>query len=223
MSTPRVHRTVSFLLDNVVDLATLLVALVVVLWHQVTPFDLPTLASWILAVLALLAISGLWDRNRRLRRLEDLISDTSEIVRSHLAETPRAGSFFSRNIEPRELEDSFSSANHIFICGLTLTRTTRQFMDAFSKRLEAGADVRLAFLDPSNNGLMEMMAARSMGTTSAEYWATRLTTVVQVIHATAAEPQLSGKLQIGFAPFPPSFGLILIDPEQEHGKCFVEL
>ncbi len=214
---------VSFLLDNIADLATLLVALVVVLWHQVSPFDLPTLASWILAVIALVAISGLWDRNRRMRRLEDLVVDTNEIVRSQLAEAPRAGSFFSRNIEPRELEDSFSAANHICICGLTLARTTRQFMDAFSRRLEAGADVRLAILDPSNTGLMEMMAARSMGTTTAEFWATRLKTVVQVVEATGARPPHGGQLSLGFAPFPPSFGLILIDPDQEHGKCFVEI
>jgi hypothetical protein len=218
----KISSIVEFVLDNIFDLATLLVALVVVLVHQVHPFDLVTLISWILAVLALLAISGLWDRNRRLRRLETLLVDTTDILHQHLAGRPRADSFFITETYGL-IAEMLSSAMCIYICGLTLTRTTRQFMDILSRRLEAGATIRLALLDPSNSALMQIMASRSMGTTSAEYWTIRLNTVVDVIHAIAESAHGTGKLEIGFSPFPPSFGLILTDPDEEHGKCIVEL
>jgi hypothetical protein len=145
------------------------------------------------------------------------------LLHRHLAEKPRAANFFTQDINHSLLDETFSSATYIYICGLTLTRTTRQFMDTFSRRLEAGATIKLAFLDPSNPALMEVMASRSMGTTSAAYWATRLNTVVDVVHAMVAGPHSAGRLEIGFSQFPVSFGLILTDPDQAHGQCFVEI
>jgi hypothetical protein len=223
MKSPGLYRAAEFFLDNLFDLATLTVAVFVVLRHQVRPFDLATLASWILAVLALLAISGLWDRNRRLRRLENLLTETTDLLNRQLADKPRAATFFAQELSHSILEETFSSANQIYICGLTLTRTTRQFMDSFSRRLDAGATIRLAFLDPANPALMEIMAARSMGNTSAAYWGTRLNTVVDVIRAMSGSTTSAAKLEVGFAPFPPAFGLILTDPDQAHAKCFVEI
>lgn len=223
MTKSKLPVAVAFILDNFFDLATLVVASGIAIWHQIRPFDMSAMSSWILATLALLAISGIWDRNRRLRRMETAVTETKDLLSTRLLGPVRAASFFGQGPVHQELEAALSSASTIYICGLTLARTTRQFMDVFSRKLASGAKIRLAFLDPKDPHLMEILARRSMGVTTAEYWRTRLSTVADVISAIPARGNSAGSLQIGYLSFPPSFGLIFVDPEEDQGKCFVEI
>jgi hypothetical protein len=223
MKKTTVKKIVDFLLDNYLDIATVSVALFVVLRHRIKPFDLPTLAAWIIAVMALLAASGLWDRNRRLRRLEDTLNETRSLVDLRLSPVVHADAFLSADVNRDQIKEAMSSAVTIYVCGLTLARTSRQFMELFARRLQAGATIRLMMLDPTKRGLMEVMAARSMGNTTAEYWNTRLNTVVDVIKAIPTGAKPGGILEIAYVPFPTSFGLFMIDPAEPHGKIFVEI
>ena len=59
-----------WILENLPDLITILVAAVLVVRYLVRPpasADIAEILTWILAVLALLALSALWERNRRMR------------------------------------------------------------------------------------------------------------------------------------------------------------
>lgn len=87
METSRFQKSVEFLLDNLFDISTIFVAGYLVIRHQIKPFtssDVGELATWILAVLGLIAVSGLWDRNRRLHRIEKLSQEVRELVLRHL-------------------------------------------------------------------------------------------------------------------------------------------
>ncbi|HEY0155626.1 MAG TPA: hypothetical protein VGB92_26800 [Longimicrobium sp.] len=220
-SASGLQRATAFVLDNLFDIATVLAATFVILRHQIKPFDIPTLLSWLLAILALLAVSGLWDRNRRLRRIESLGTETRTFLQTQLSSSVSASDFFTADFDRAEVARQIASASRVYICGLTLARTTRQLMDVLSRRLQAGATIRLSMLDLNRPGLMEVMAARSMGATTADYWAVRLGTVLDVIKAIRVTSV--GSLEIGFIPFPISFGLILVDPEEPHGRVYVEL
>lgn len=223
MHPSRFRLFVEYLLDNLFDIVTILVAGYLVIRHQVSPFapsDIAELATWILAVLGLIAVSGLWDRNRRLHRIERLSEESRDLVLRRLSGKTRAGDFF---LSERRLSDqTFASATTIFLSGMTLTRTTREYVYALGQRLVAGASIRIIILEPTDS-LLQELTLRSMGETTADYWRSRLQTVETLIGVIAKTPGSTGKLELGHLPYLPSFGLTMIDPDQPHGFCFVEL
>ncbi len=103
----------------------------------------------IITILALIAISCLWDRNRRLNRIEMLSKEGRDLVQRHLGGKVFARDFFFSK-EQQLSDKNFSSA-------------------------------------------------------------------------IANTPGSIGKVEIGYLPYVPSFGLVIIDPDQPHGTCFVEL
>lgn len=224
MKSPKLEGFIEFVLDNLFDMITVVAAGYIVTRHQITPFtpsDIGTLATWILAIMGLLAVSGLWERNRKLRRIENLAEQGRDLVLRRISREVSASEFLTT--ERRVSSDTFASADVILLAGITLTRTTREYMHVLGQRLVSGAHIRTVSIDPALPSVMEVMAARSMGDTTAEYWSTRMQTVGTVIEAIANTPGSKGSLEVGHLPYIPSFGLIMIDPDQDHGVCFVEL
>ncbi len=223
MQSFRFQKSVEFLIDNLFDIVTILVAGFLVIRHQIQPFaptDITDLATWILAVLGLVAVSGLWDRNRRLQRIETLSQESRDLVLRHLGSKVRAGDFFLS--EGHISRQTFASANTIFLSGMTLTRTTREYMHVLGQRLVAGASIRLVILEHEDS-LLQELASRSFGETTVEYWGNRLETVETMIDVIAKTPGSTGKMELGFLPYIPSFGFIMVDPDEPHGVCFAEL
>lgn len=96
-------------------------------------------------------------------------------------------------------------------------------MHVLGQRLVAKAHIRIIIIDPMINSVMEVMPNRSVGDTTSDYWRTRMETVKAVFDAIANTPSSTGNMEVGYLPYIPSFGLVLIDPDQPHGTCFVEL
>jgi hypothetical protein len=223
MQPSRFQTFVEYLLDNLFDIVTIVVAGYLVIRHQVQPFastDIAELATWILAVLGLIAVSGLWDRNRRLHRIEKLSEEGRNLALRYLSRKVRASDFFLS--EQRVSEKDLSSAYTVFLVGKTLTRTTREFMYVFRRRLVAGATIRFIILDPESDVTLQQAVLQSFDA-PIDYWRDTLRAVETVIDAVAKTPGNTGKVEIGYLPFLPSFGLLMIDPDQSHGVCFVEL
>lgn len=224
MTYQRLQKVIDFVLDNLFDIVTIGVAGYLIIRHEIRPFtpdDISELAVWILALLGLIAVSGLWDRHRRLRRIEKLLEESHALILRRISEKAYADDFF---VSGKRLTDEFfSSATTIFLAGITLTRTTREFMHILGQRLVAGAHIRIIIIDQTKDSVMEVMAHRSMGNTTPEYWRTRMQTVEAVIEAIANTPGAKGKLEVGYLPYIPSFSLILIDPDASHAVCHVEL
>jgi hypothetical protein len=224
MKRTRFQAFVEYLLDNLFDIATILVAGYLVIRHQVQPFastDIAELATWILAVLGLIAVSGLWDRNRRLHRIEKLSEESHNLLERHTREEVRAGDFFLS--ERRLSNQTFAQATTIYLSGVTLSRTIREFMHVLSQRLVAGAHIRIIIADPNKDSLLQDFTLRTMGDTNIDFWRARLQTVETWISAIAQTPDSTGKLEVGYLPYMPSFGFIMLDPDEAHGHCFVEL
>jgi hypothetical protein len=224
MGTSRFQAFVEYLLDNLFDVTTIVVAGYLVVRHQVTPFtaaDIIDLATWILAVLGLIAVSGLWDRNRRLRRIEQTVTESRDLVWRRMSAPACASDFL---LAQRELsDDTFASANTILLSGFTLMRTSREYMHVLGQRLVAGAHIRFIIVDPALDALHDEIALRSVLSGPAEHWRKRLQTVETVIDTIAQTRDSSGTLEIGYLPYIPSFGLVIVDPDQPHAVCYVEL
>ena len=177
MQSSRLQSLVEYLLDNLFDIVTILVAGYLVIRHQVQPFgpnDIAELATWILAVLGLIAVSGLWDRNRRLRRIEKLSEESRDLVLRRLSGKVRAGDFFQSG---RQLSDqTFASATTIFLSGVTLSGTTREYAHILGQRLVAGASIRIIIVEPVDSVLQDIVL-RSWAETTPDYYRDRLKTV----------------------------------------------
>ncbi|GAB4578411.1 MAG: hypothetical protein Fur0022_11460 [Anaerolineales bacterium] len=97
MNQSRLQEFVEWLLDNIFDIVTVLVAILLVGKYQITPptsNDIAEIATWILGVLGLLAISGLWERNRRLHRIEKLSEEGRNLALRYASRRVYASEFF---------------------------------------------------------------------------------------------------------------------------------
>lgn len=225
MNPLRLRTLFEYVLDNLFDLATILVAGYLVIRHQIRPFgpsDIADLLTGILAVLGLIAVSGLWDRNRRLGRIEKLAQESHDVIQQRIAGHANAGEFFLAESEINA--SSFAAAMAIDLAGMTLTRTLLDYQYVLSQRLQAGANIRIIVVDPQQNeALNEMVRRSNIGDATAKFWRDRIESSQEIIQAIAKTPQAKGVLQIGYLPYAPAFGLILVDSASSHGLSQVEI
>jgi len=223
MPRSRFQQFIEFVIDNLFDIATIAIAALVVIRYEIrtpTQTDVPEITTWILAVLGLIAVSGLWDRNRRLHRIEKLAEESRDLASRHLSGRVRASDFFRTN---RDLpEQAFASTNEIYLSGMTLSRTSREYMHILSQRLMAGAHIRIMIADPSIDVVLRDLALRD-GDLTAEEYRTRLHAVQALIKVIAETPASTGRVEVGYLPSAPAFGFVMLDPDQPHGICSVEL
>lgn len=218
------HKLLSYLLRNILDVATVLVAMFVVIKHWIHPpqnlNDGLDLLNWIVALLGLIAISSLWDRNRSLRRIEALLDGMQETVKQKFSGKALARDFFSH--EHKLPPGRIVLATHICLTGISLTRAVREYAHSLTQRLAAGAHVRIIIVEPSEE-VLPQLAYRSTGPATVEYWRHRLQASDALIKALADYEEVKGKLELGYLPYVPSFGLAMLNPNDQDGLCSVEI
>lgn len=210
-------------LDNMFDYATILVAGYLVIRQQIQHSaitDVTEISTWILAVLGLVAVSGLWERHRRLSRIESYAREGRDLILRRLSGKAHAKDFFVT--EKIVSDEVFASADVIYVSGMTLTRTTRDYMYIWGQRLSAGATIKIMILEPDNNLLKELIL-RSSGETSLEYWKNKLKTVQSLVSYIAKTPDNKGKIELGYLPYIPSYGFVMVDPDKQNAQCVVEM
>jgi hypothetical protein len=215
----------NYLLDNIFDILTIAAAGYIFIRHQFKPYDaasIALLATWIVAILGLIAVSGLWQQHRRLKTLENLSQDTHDLVVQRLGGPARSQDFFW-SAEKAITAQDLTQANDIYVVGMILNRAVRNHMATFSNRLAAGAHLRFIILDYQNDPLMDIMPNRSFGSHSKEWWQERIRQTEGYIKDIPASDNNAGTLQIGYLPFFPSFGMWLIESDEPHGQIHVEI
>ena len=223
MNASRFQKFVEFIIDNLFDLITVCVAAYIVTRHQFQPFtsnDIPNLVSWLLGVIGLIAVSGLWERNRRLHRIETTVNRGHDLLLKKLSEKVSANSFF---LSERSItNDTFASANTICILGFSLARTSRDYHHIFGQRLAVGGHIRAIVADPENETLMQTASLASL-TVTAEDWKQTIQRTISNFRSLIQMSKRPGKIEIGYLPFLPSFGIVMVDPYETHGFCIVDI
>ncbi len=223
MQPSRLQTIIEFVLDNLFDILTIVIAGYLVIHYQVYPprqNDITEIVTWILAVLGLIAVSGLWERNRKLHRIEKLSEEGRNLTLRYLSKRVYADDFFSSG-QPLTAKD-LSTANTIYFVGKVLARSSREFLYILGQRLVAGANIRFVVLDPESEELLKQAELQSFNAPIGYYRET-INTTETVIKALAKTQNSKGKVEIGYLPYIPSFGLILLDPNESHGVCYVEI
>jgi len=215
----------NYFLDNIFDFLTIAASVYVVIRHQFKPYgqnDIAELATWILGVLGLLAVSGLWERHRRLRNIEELSIQTNEAVMRKLSGQVRAQDFFWDS-EKKITSHDIEHATDIYVVGMILNRTVRDNLAIFGDRVATGANLKFIVVDSENDALMKIMPFRSYGTKPSAWWQNRIQQTMGHIEDIPNAEKPLGTLAVGHLPYFPSFGMWLIDPDKPHGQIIVEI
>jgi len=131
-----------------------------------------------------------------------------------------ASSFLStRPYLPKHL---LESAHTIYLSGFTLARTTREHLRFLELCLKTGGDVRVIILEATVS-LLDECVKRSEGRSTPEHWRKRLDSTESLLDVVATAPEVRGALSLGHLPYLPSYGIIMVDPDTDHGVILIEL
>lgn len=220
-----VQNIIRFIGDNLGDFISVIIAgfLIVRIQTQKTPgtlTDVSDLLTGVLAILSLLAITGIWDRYKKLRNIQELLEKNQKVLDSKVFERVRADEFFRREIN---IDQSvFENAMKIDISGITLGNTSSEFSHMLGKRLAEGAVIRIILLD-TDQEVLNQIVRRSWGTTTPEYYNNRINNTSALLRIVGSTAKPKGTLEIGFLPFVPSFGITLIDANKTEGRGWIEI
>lgn len=189
------------------------------LWWDPKP-SASELSAGILAILSILAISGFVEKRSRLTRMEKLVSNGNQLLLDKVVNRVKADDFFQR--DQSYSDELFAYADKIYISGITLGKTIRQFTSILSARLIAGADIRIIILASEKN-VTNQIDLRSFGKIEDGYYKNRLKSTIDLIRITGNVKDAKGTLSVGLLPYVPSFGIIMTDPKTEQGKAFIEI
>jgi len=168
-----------------------------------------------LAVLALLAASGLETRHQSEEigsRLERLAAEVSGNVPADRFLTTR------RPV----LEVDVAAAADIRLVGVTLSRTVRDLLPVLDRRLRKGASVRVLVIDGDGPARAEAIA-RARSADSSDFYQHRLAATIDLLNVLASAAPTESALQLRVLPYVPTFGMCLVDPAEAHGRIHVEI
>ncbi len=168
-----------------------------------------------LAVLALLAASGLATRHQSeevSRHLDQLAADVS-------GEVP-ADRFLKMRMPA--LDADIAAAADIRLVGVTLTRTVRDLLPILDRRLRKGASICVLIIDGDSPARTEAVA-RSRGADSPDFYQHRLASTIDLLGVLASAAPNETALQLRVLPYVPTFGMCLIDPTEAYGRIHVEI
>lgn len=158
MRIPTLQESFDWLKDNFFDLVTLWLAAKLYfnyLQDAPTEKDLPNISASILGILILIAVSGFWERNMRLRRIEKSTNKALMAIQDNIVERPSALRFFENT---PVLDTYFKGVHTIDLMGVTLTSTLDKQTSNIREAINNGAKVRVILANPSPKSLATKMA-----------------------------------------------------------------
>ncbi|HNS62109.1 MAG TPA: hypothetical protein PKK96_13980 [Anaerolineales bacterium] len=228
MKQSRFQEFIEWLLDNLFDIVTILVAGYLVIRYQITaptPDDIPAIVTWILSVLALIAISGLWERNRRLHRIEKSTNKLISMVNDQIVDKPSAMRFFENS---PALDSYFKTADTIDLMGVSLTSTLDRQASNIREAIKNGTNVRVILMNPSSKSFaVKMSTLRSEEPDNEAYYRKKLATAFEVIEylkrKQGDQSTDKGYFDVHLINYAPSFGILSFNYEKPNGIIFVEI
>jgi hypothetical protein len=189
-------------LEYYITLVFILVILGLDIFNLASP---DILTNVTLAVLALVVSTSL-ATSERLQELSN-----------KLTKTQSSDDFFWK--VKRSIEPDLSKAKYIGFAGAVLSRTLRDYSASLEERLAVGAQVQIILMDP-NSTAPDQAVLRSKGVSSRQFYIDTLRPTLERVGILA---HASRKLELGLLPYKPAFGIVLIDPDEAHGKIIVEM
>lgn len=215
----RLERWMWFLLDNGPSILTIVFATVVIAQAQTAQVpDTAVILQWILAILGLLAVSELIERMRRLRKIEETTEKTLRAIEGKVGERSKAEDFFVKSLPP--LRPYLEQAMLVRMSGVALQRTIRDNRDVLLHRLEEGATIQVAIVNPDGAAAKRIGEANPVLTWQGLQNYTSVT--LHNLRLLNGSPMQNGQIELRFIEEEPKFNIIAIDDDKDHGMIFVE-
>lgn len=213
----RFEQSLRFTLDNLFDIVTIVVATVLVTRYtinQPTSAEIPEILTSVLAVLGLIAVSGIWDRSRRMGRLEHL----NEIILKN-TQTTKDSLFitdFSASTQ-REIENKIETSKDFLIIGNNLGSVIDLNYSLFEHRLEQQKSIRVVLANP-NTPASDMAASREYRPIEIAVWRMQAQATLKTLEK--LQLKTSGKLVIRVIDTYLTHGTILTDTDTYNGSIY---
>lgn len=189
-------------LEHYITIAFILVILGLDIFNLASP-DIVTEIT--LAVLALVVLTSLNTR--------DSLNQVQESLDKQLS----ADEFFWS--DKRSLENDIEQARYIGFVGTTLSRTVRDYSAIVERKLKQGAEVRFIIIDPDSTA-PDQAVLRSKGVINRQFYIDLLRPTLERICALSYSSQ---GISLGLLPYKPTFGMIILDPDESRGRIIVEM
>jgi hypothetical protein len=230
-----------FARDNLIDLTTVGVALYTVIRGEVAGFtgkDVPFILSVVVGLLALHSVDGFIERQVRLRDITAtvrhtgssadqaakdlaLLRDEVEVVRLSVKGLRLGASATQLLLDDVDIpHDRMMHARKIYWCGVTLRSRLRQRLTDLGIALAHGADIRILIVDPSKVRLKDELTFREG--VKYEYIDAVLKSTLLNLQLLAENLPDGGWYQLGLHRVLPAYGLLILDPDDPDGVCYVE-
>lgn len=190
--------------ENIDLYVTVIIAIALAVLNVVGIAPQSYIAPLSLAVLALLAIAMLVNR----QRLEAIIQRMNQTVGKLLL-----GSY------PAELEGDIERAVNLWIVGVSLYTTTMKYYPSLERKLKKGCSMKVLLIDPKGVAI-KMAAARKYGPISIEDERSRIRTSLQRL--CELQRVATSQLEIRTLDHPLTFGAFAIDPDTAGGVIYIE-
>jgi len=186
--------------------ATIVIAFVLVILGLFGFASSGVIASLTLTVLGLLAISNLVNRHR----VEELIKQVAE----------SANSFFFDEF-PADFKENFESAKEIWLVGVTLRGTLRNYYGLIERKLRQGHHFKVLLVHPEGIAI-EIAASRYYAPTGRD--AERKSSQIKDSLASLCDLRqiAPDKLEIRTIQNPLTFGAVCMNPETTSGILYLE-
>jgi hypothetical protein len=214
-----------FVIDNVSILATLGTAAYVIFRQSNVATKLSTddLIAAVLGVLALLALSELIERHRRLTVIDKTSRQTLELLEKRFTDRSSALAFFHKL---PSLDDYVQGASQIDLCGTVLTSAVNRQLSNLREQLNQGAKIRILVVDPTS-GALEMSEARSDEPTGTYYRGKLDTTFQDLFYLHQFQKKLGqgakGSFEVRLIQYAPSFAIYSFDARQSTARSLIEI
>lgn len=221
--TTRIIKTLRDNFSTLIDIVTALAALYVVLRNEANPLDPAQFNSLILAVLALMAISGVAERLVQINR----IRDNSETILSLLSDLPKPGereAFLKTYDQLAPLAERLRGTNTIWISGRTLSSMIGIYRDLFRHKIvEDNCEIRILIVEPDGDvARAETLQHHNEG--SLQNCATKARSTIASLEVLRRDVgDRSCNLEVRRLDYAPRFGLMITDPESNEGVVQVQL
>jgi hypothetical protein len=182
-----------------------------------------------LGVLGLIATSEIIERYRKLNKIQKSVDQSLTFLESRFTDRPSALAFFQ---PPPILDGYIKNADHIDICGVTLTSTVTKQFGNLRERLQSGAKIRIMLIAPDSVAI-QMTAERSMNPKDLDYYRLHIqSTMRELAYLQQSVDEFkhlgdssakNGSFSVRLMSYAPSFSIDSFDANRHDGVLFVEL
>lgn len=220
------EKVIGFVKENlavILDVLTALTALYIVFRDSITPLKPEQFNTWILAVLAIMAISGVAERLGVFNELRN----TSKAILNLLGEwakTRARAAFLKTYDDLASLRDRVGDARVIWISGRTLSSMIGIYRDLFLQKI-SGEDchMRILIVDPDGD-VPKAETLHHHGEGNLQHCASKAENTIASLKILKRDlGEKSHNLEVRLLDYSPRFGLMITDPEHDNGVAQVQL